>query len=108
MSELMALLVWPYLFLFLLLAYTLKDKLKFILSWFSKLKWKTRYTVFLIATLTGVLYYATVEVSWVDLVITYCVGTSLYELLFTWIEINLKKLKNKLWHKNNSIDTKTM
>jgi biotin transporter BioY len=80
----------PYLFSFLLMSYGVKNYLG---SWLRKItntKWKTVYTVLIIATVLGLVFYYCIGVDLDTLIISYSLGTSLHELAFWWIEKKIK------------------
>lgn len=82
----------PYLLLFMLVSYLIKKYLEAWLNKITGMKWKTVYTVFFIATAFAVPFLLWIPgpvdtiPNWVKVVITYCVGTSLHELFFVWLE----------------------
>jgi hypothetical protein len=57
----------------------------------TKTKWKSVYTVLIIATLIAIPFYFFSEETWIQLLFSYALGTSLHELIFQWIENKFKK-----------------
>ena len=86
----------PYLILFMLVSYLAKKYLESFLQKITNMRWKTVYSVFIIASLLAVPFSFMPEVDhtlpvWVKTAISYCVGTSMHELFFSWVE---KKVTN--------------
>lgn len=81
----------PYLLIFILAAYLVKTYLGVLLQKWTKFHWKPVYTVFAIATLIAVPFLLFSEEGWVKILFTYCLGTSLHELIFQFIENKIRK-----------------
>lgn len=75
----------PYLLTFMLLAYLLKRYFGLLLLQLMP-QWKTVYTVVLLATLVAIPYLIWVDVSWEKILFSYALGTSMYELIFKWLD----------------------
>ena len=71
---------------FILVSYLLKTYLEGFLQVITNQKWKTVYTVLIIATLIGIPFVIVEGVGWVEILFSYALGTSLHELIFKWIE----------------------
>lgn len=74
----------PYLLSFIFLSF-------FVKKYFGKklktlLKWKTVYTVLIFATVLAIPFLIWTEISWIQIVFSYSIGTSLHELIFKYIE----------------------
>ena len=81
----------PYLLTFVLLAYLLKRYNLSIWKRIFKKRWKTVYSVLFLATAVAIPYLIWTEISWIQILFSYALGTSLHELIFRYIE--------KLWTK---------
>ena len=81
LQTLLDLAVWPYMVLFIVISSTIKKYLGEWLSKVTKTKWKTVYTVLVIATLIGIPYAIFADVTWTQVLITYALGTSFHELI---------------------------
>jgi hypothetical protein len=77
----------PYLLIFILLSYLMKRYVEEILQSITKFNWQTVYTVLIIATVLAVPFFLFTDATWVDILFSYAVGTSLHELIFKWIEV---------------------
>jgi len=80
LSDLSAFIVWPYLLIFILLSYLVKNAFGDLLQQVTRFEWKPVYTVLILATLVGIPYGFFGDVTWIQIVITYALGTSFYEL----------------------------
>lgn len=80
-----------YLFTFMLLSYLIKNKFEDSLNRITKAKWRTVYTVLIIATLTAIPFVFYSDVSVTTILFTYTLGTSLHEIFFKLIETKLFK-----------------
>lgn len=80
-----------YLFTFMLLSYLIKNKFEDSLNRITKAKWRTVYTVLIIATLTAIPFVFYSDTSVKTILFTYTLGTSLHELFFKLIETKLFK-----------------
>ena len=81
----------PYLLSFVLLSYFVKRYFGALLLRLTKTKWRTVYTVLFFATLFAVPFLIWTDASWVKILFSYTLGTSLHELIFKY----LSKLSNK-------------
>jgi hypothetical protein len=79
-----------YLLIIMLLGYLVKqyfnDAMKKVFKWY-----KMVYAVLAIATVVGVFFVIFTETTWVKILFTYALATSLHELLFRYLE--------RLWQK---------
>lgn len=75
-----------YLIVFMLLAYMAKKYFEQALFLLTKMKWKTVYTVLVIATLTAIPFLAIGNTRWEQVLFSFTLGTSLHELIFKRIE----------------------
>jgi len=76
----------PYLLIFMLLSYFVKKYFSEWLMKITKMKWRTVFTVLILATLVAIPFLIWSEETWVKILFTYALGTSLHELIFKWIE----------------------
>lgn len=76
----------PFLLTFILLAYFVKKTFGAWLTKITKKKWKTAYTVLIIATLVAIPYFILTDVGWMKIMFSYAAGTSLHELIFHFID----------------------
>jgi len=83
----------PYLLIFVLASYLVKTYMGDLLQKITKFNWKPVYTVFILAALIAVPFLIFTEEGWVKILFTYCLGTSLHELIFEFIEKKVKKKK---------------
>ena len=81
----------PYLFTFMLASYGVKTYLGAWLNKITKTKWKTVFSVLIIAAIVAVPYLVTGS-PWNEILFSYTLGTSLHETIFAFVE---KKLKPK-------------
>lgn len=81
-----------YMIIFMLLSYLIKRYFEFIIFRITGTKWKTVYTVLIIATSVAIPFIIWSDVGWIKIAVSYTVGTSLHELIFRWIE---KKITNE-------------
>jgi len=79
----------PYLLIFILLSYLIKKYFAEMLQLITNFNWMTVYTVLALATLLAIPFLFFTDATWVEIVFSYALGTSLHELAFKWIE--------KLW-----------
>jgi len=89
LTQLAGLIVWPYLITFILLTYVVKKAFGDLLAKITRFTWKPVYTVLAIATIVAIPYALAMDVKWVPMLITYCIGTSFYEIIlekiFKWV-----------------------
>jgi len=87
----------PYLLIFMLLSYLIKSNFRDVLDMITGHRWRTVYTVLIIATIMAVPFLLFSEYNWVQILFSYTLGTSLHELIFKWIDHKivqwLKQLK---------------
>ena len=76
----------PYLLTFVLLSYLVKRYFGELLQKVTRFEWKTVYTVLILATIVAVPFLLWSDVSWVQGVFSYDLGTTLHELIFKHIE----------------------
>lgn len=96
-AQLTGLIIWPYLIIFVLLAYVIKKAFGNLLQRITPWEWKPVYTVLIIATIVGIFYGVTMDVKWMPLVLTYCIGTSFHELILDKIIKGFTALANKIF-----------
>ena len=80
LGDLAAFIVWPYLLIFIMLSYLVKNAFGDLIRKVVP-EWKTVYTVLVIATLIGIPYAIFADVTWTQVLITYALGTSFHELI---------------------------
>ena len=80
LGDLAAFMVWPYLLIFIMLSYLVKNAFGDLIRQLIP-KWKTVYTVLVLATLIGIPYAIFTDVTWVQIAVTYALGTSFHELI---------------------------
>jgi hypothetical protein len=97
LGDIWALLVWPYLLIFVMLSSTIKKAFGDLLQSWTRFEWKPVFTVLLIALIVGVPYALLTEATWVQVLVTYVIGTSFYELIFESVERGFKALLKKLF-----------
>lgn len=83
----------PYLLIFILLSYFIKKYFGQFLQKITKFTWLPVYTVLILATLVAVPFLIWSEISWVEILFSYALGTTLHELIFFWLEKLWKKFK---------------
>jgi len=76
----------PYLLTFMLLAYFVKSNFNKGLQLITKFDWKPVFTVLIIATLVAIPFLIWSDETWVKILFSYAIGTSLHELIFKYIE----------------------
>ena len=81
----------PYLLIFMFLSYLVKRYFGEWLSLITKTKWKTVYSVLIIATIVAIPFFIFTKETWVNILFSYAIGTSLHELLFNWLEDKFRK-----------------
>jgi len=90
-SQINTIVYLPYMVSFMLLAYLFKKYFSDALLWLTFTKWKTVYTVLILAAVLAIPFILFAKESWEKILVSYCVGTSLHELLFAWIEKKFAK-----------------
>lgn len=91
-ASIMAYLSLPYLAVFVLISYGLRELVGSIVFALTGAKKHVTYGVFVIATFVGVVWHFAFGEYLMKLFVTYAVGTSLYELI---IQAVINKLKAK-------------
>jgi len=86
----------PYLLTFLLLSYLIKRDFRKLLDQITGQRWRTVYTVLIIATIMAVPFLLFSDYSWVQILFSYTLGTSLHELIFKWIDQKIVKWLKQL------------
>lgn len=94
LKELLKLMDWIYFFVFILLSWTIKKTFGTNIKR-KVTKWKTQYTVLIIATILAIPFVVYTESTWLNILISYAVGTSFYELILKSIETGIKKIFGK-------------
>lgn len=89
-----------YLFTFMLIAYCLKSNLEMWIAKVTKKKWKSVYTVLIVATIVAIPFLVS-GAPFTEVLFTYTLGTSLHELVFQWIEKKFKVKKKIEDHENS-------
>jgi len=92
-----AFIAWPYLITFILFASLIKKAFGDWLEKITKSKWKDVYTVLVIAAVIGVPFGFSKDITWVQVLITYGLGTSFHETIWTHIERAVAKLLEKVF-----------
>jgi Kef-type K+ transport system membrane component KefB len=82
----------PYLLVFMLLAYLVKRYFTKSLQRLTNTKWRTVYTVLIIATVTAIPFLLFTALKWETILMSYAVGTSLHELVFAWCEDKFERM----------------
>jgi len=80
LGDLAAFIVWPYLLIFIMLSYLIKNAFGDLIRKVIP-AWKVVYTVLALATVIGIPYAIFTEVTWTQIAITYALGTSFHELI---------------------------
>ena len=81
LSQLVQFIDWVYLIVFVLLSAVIKKGFGDLLQKITKFTWQPVYTVMLIALLTGVPWALFTKATWIEVLVTYTIGTSLYEVI---------------------------
>jgi len=92
LGDLASFIVWPYLLIFIMLSYLVKNAFGDLLRKITSFKWKAVYTVLILATLVGIPYAIFADVTWTQILITYALGTSFHELILGSIVKAVQKL----------------
>lgn len=80
--KLYGLIDFTYLAIFLFLSYGAK---KLVGKWFKSKGWDTVYIVFILATVLAPVFLIWTESTWIQILLTYALGTSCYQLAIKWI-----------------------
>lgn len=91
LGDLAAFIVWPYLLIFIMLSYLVKNAFGDMIRKLIP-AWKTVYTVLILATLLGIPYAIFTDVTWTQVAITYALGTSFHELILGKVVEGVTKL----------------
>ena len=81
----------PYFFSFILLSYLVKRYLEALLEGITRFEWRTVYTVLFLGTILAVPFLIWSKATWVQVLFSYALGTSLHELIFRYIEKLFKR-----------------
>lgn len=76
----------PYLIVFMMFSYAFKGILTQWLSAIFKAKIKKVFSVFVLGTIIGVFFVFVLHSDFSKSIITWSVGTSMHELIFSWFE----------------------
>jgi len=90
-SELSQLNVWSYLMVFVLLSYMVKKHLGDFLQKITKFDWKPVYTVLIFATILAVSWVIWTSATWVEILVTYTIGTTFHETILSYFEDKIRK-----------------
>lgn len=74
-----------YLVAFVFLSYTITKAFGKLLQKITKFEWKTVFTVLILATLIAIPFIIWTDTSWIKILVTYAVGTTLYQTAFKYI-----------------------
>lgn len=74
-----------YLGVFILLSFTIKNAFGSALTKATKRKWKPVYTVLIMATVLAVPFILYTDSTWINILVSYAVGTSMYEIVLARI-----------------------
>ena len=96
-GDLWAFIVWPYLLMFMLFSSLVKKAFGNFLALITTFEWKCVYTVMSIALIIGIPYTIYGDVSWIQVLITYALGTSFHEVIWKHIESAVIKLLDKIF-----------
>jgi|GEM_PF-1854004 len=80
-----------YLIIFMMLSYLIKRHFGDFLTRIFGIKFKTVYVVLIIATLVGIPFIIWGDESFIKIMITYTLGTSLHETIFAFIEKKIRQ-----------------
>lgn len=97
LGDLWAFIVWPYLLMFILFSSLIKKAFGNFLVMITRFEWKCVYTVMSIALIIGIPYAILGEVTWIQILITYGLGTSFHELIWKHIEGAVTKMLDKVF-----------
>ena len=90
-SELSQLIVWSYLMVFVLLSYMVKKYLGNFLQKITKFDWKPVYTVLIFATILAIPWVIWTSATWVEILVTYTLGTTFHETILSYFEDKIRK-----------------
>ncbi len=96
-ADLWAFIVWPYLLMFILFSSLIKKAFGNFLAMITRFVWKPVYTVMSIALIIGIPYAIFGEVTWIQILITYGLGTSFHEIIWKHIEKAVAKVLEKIF-----------
>ena len=89
--KLFDLLVWSYMATFILLAYIVKGPINNFFVNYLHRKWEMVYTVLILAFLVAIPWVLFTNNLWENIALSYAVGTSFHELIFSKIEKLIRK-----------------
>jgi len=92
LTELVQFIDWVYLILFILISYGVKQAFGKILQRITKFVWEPVYTVLIVATILAVPWLIWTDATWVEVLVTYTIGTTFYEVI---LEKLISKIKGK-------------
>ena len=92
LTELLQFIVWPYMVAFVLLSSLVKKAFGDLLQRVTKFEWKPVYTVMAIAFIIAIPYAIVLKINWIPMLITYTIGTSFHELIWSYVEKGVKRL----------------
>ncbi len=81
LDKLLELVDWKYIIIFVLLASTVKKAFGNLLQSVTKFEWRPVYTVLILATVLAVPWALFTETSWMEILVSYAIGTSFYETI---------------------------
>jgi len=79
-----------YLCTFMLLSYLVKKNFGDLLQKITRFNWKPVYAVLILATILAVPFLLWTETTWIKILVTYTIGTSLHETIFEFVEKKIK------------------
>ena len=80
-KELLKLIEWPYIIIFVLLASVVKKGFGDLLQKATKFEWQPVYTVLVMATILAVPWILLTDAGWMEILVSYTIGTSFYEVI---------------------------
>ncbi len=92
LDKLLELVDWKYIIIFVLLASTVKKAFGNLLQSITKFEWRPVYTILILATVLAVPWALLTETSWMEILVSYAIGTTFYE---TILERILNKVNGK-------------
>lgn len=89
LDEFMELIDWMYIIIFVLLASTVKNAFGTLLQNITRFEWMPVYTVLILATILAVPWAILTHTSWMEMLVSYTIGTTFYETI-------LERILNKI------------
>ena len=89
LDKLLELVDWRYIIIFILLASTIKKAFGALLQKVTKFEWLPVYTVLILATVLAIPWALLTDASWLEILVSYAIGTSFYETI-------LERIINKI------------